>query len=646
MGTTGQIAIGARGVFAYGEERDWGQPIPPNFRVDFKTESFNNEIGNLLSEALNPSRGTSKRVPGTSNITGDVAIEQNTEGYGTWYKHALGDYVTLTAADGGIRAQVNTAYTTGGAGPHELVVTGDVTGVFETGGANYTIAVVYKDSSDDLQAVTGLAYTAAFAAGETTFTLTGGDPGVSINQGAWIIQSNATDWTGVYSHYIESGPTLPTGMTFEVGRDLAYFIYGGCKCNTLEETYTAQEILQATFSWIGRGEYSGADLLSAATSATTELDLTNYTLDYYSASQNIGYAFADDGAVFTDETTAANNNTADDVTLLPVTPAVDDAYYFGADDVFPAIEIIISTAAVTANWTITWEYWDGTAWSTLLFNNQETVDLDEAAGTYVNSFDLPSDWASTTVNAQAAYWVRARVSAYTAGTGPIGQRLYLGPGIIGFNKVGEVQVGSENEIAYDGTEVSITAGTAKLKNITNWASDSDHAAGEPVAVQGHWDDPADPPTTDPLSSFQAAVYLDGVAQEVLSGSWTLNNNLFADKFQLGDRFRAGLPEQLRTVEGVLNVEFDDEILYHKYINATSAYLEFRSVDEGEVINGAGNDVYRQKHVLFPNIEFTGTTPQIGGPDQITHDMNFTALVDQENSMNEVVVILVNTVATI
>jgi hypothetical protein len=54
-------------------------------------------------------------------------------------------------------------------------------------------------------------------------------------------------------------------------------------------------------------------------------------------------------------------------------------------------------------------------------------------------------------------------------------------------------------------------------------------------------------------------------------------------------------------------------------------------------------VYRQVHFIFPNVEFTGTTPQIGGPEIIEHDMNFTALRDVDDDMNELAVIFVNTI---
>jgi len=40
-------------------------------------------------------------------------------------------------------------------------------------------------------------------------------------------------------------------------------------------------------------------------------------------------AYADDGGTFTDESTEALDSTADDMTLLPATPAQEDAYYWG-----------------------------------------------------------------------------------------------------------------------------------------------------------------------------------------------------------------------------------------------------------------------------------------------------------------------------
>jgi hypothetical protein len=643
MGTQGEIAIGARGRLSYAEELNWGVPLPPTHRVDFKTESLTNEQGDLRSEALNPSRGVARRVRGTSNISGDIAIEQSTEGYETWYKHALGDRVTINKADGGIRTRVTAVYV-GGAGTLNV----EDTAAFQAGGGDWALTVIYKDASG-LLVTAPLVYSAK---GATTFTLGASPLPPAIHKGAWIIQRYAgvqTWWNSVYTHYIEAAATLPQGICFEVGRDLAYFVYSGCKANQLEGTFTAQEILQATFSWIGRAEYSGADLKTATTSASTEIELTNFAYDYRSASGPIGYAKQDDGAVFTDETTAANNDTANDVNFFAAGgTALNDAYYFGSDEVFTALELKISTPAIAPDWTVVWEYYNGSAWVTLPMTvNAFGVMGMLVAGNFVSYWTAPANWAKTTVDTDNAYYIRMRVTVPgVATTYPLGQRVWLGPGIVGFAKTGKVQVESENGILYTGIETEVSTGVAKLTGVSNWMSGSNHAVGVPVGVQQTWGSSVEePPDVNPLSSFEAAVYIDGSAQEVLSGSFTLNNNLYADKYQLGDKFRAGLPEQQRTVEGTLNVEFDDLTLYHRFINGTAGLLEFRCVDETELIGtnttDATADVYRQLHYIFPNIQFTGTTPVIGGPDQIVHDMNFVALVDADNQMNELGIFFVN-----
>lgn len=137
-------------------------------------------------------------------------------------------------------------------------------------------------------------------------------------------------------------------------------------------------------------------------------------------------AFANDGGAFTDQTTAAGNATANDMTLLPAVPVVDDAYYFGDDsDKFDTVRINIGTAGV-GTWTITWEYYNGAAWVSLSGISDGTTGF-KTAGTNDVDWTRPSDWALTTVNGFSAYWVRARVSAYTSiTTQPLGTQAWTG----------------------------------------------------------------------------------------------------------------------------------------------------------------------------------------------------------------------------
>jgi len=187
----------------------------------------------------------------------------------------------------------------------------------------------------------------------------------------------------------------------------------------------------------------------------------------YNVDRAIDAAIAYDGGVYTDETTAANNTTTDDMTLLPASPAVDDAYYFGYDYRTRKITLNISTAGV-GTWTITWEYYNGSSW-TALSNVSDGTSGFTASGTNNITYTLPTDWAKTTVNGIEKYFIRARLSSFTSiTTQPKGAQAY-GHGSIIIDKsyvtlegVGEasklyladgsnvnVIIAGENNTAYD-----------------------------------------------------------------------------------------------------------------------------------------------------------------------------------------------------
>jgi hypothetical protein len=139
----------------------------------------------------------------------------------------------------------------------------------------------------------------------------------------------------------------------------------------------------------------------------------------------VGGAVADDGGVQTNETSAANNDTANDMTLLPAVPAVDDAYCFGHASLWDWLELRIGTAG-NGIWTIVWEYWNGAAWSALPGINDGTSGF-VLSGTRLVTFTRPGDWAQTSVGGISnLYWIRARVSAYTSIiTQPKGTRAFV-----------------------------------------------------------------------------------------------------------------------------------------------------------------------------------------------------------------------------
>jgi len=127
--------------------------------------------------------------------------------------------------------------------------------------------------------------------------------------------------------------------------------------------------------------------------------------------------------VWTDVTTDLGDAGDDDVS--PFQPnlhgTVEDAFYVGHDTLkFCKILFDIGTAAVHTQTNI-WEYWDGSAWSTIATLEDKTNNFEASAADGVTlSFVPPSDWAINTTtngpNSTAGYFIRLRTSAWTSST--------------------------------------------------------------------------------------------------------------------------------------------------------------------------------------------------------------------------------------
>lgn len=125
------------------------------------------------------------------------------------------------------------------------------------------------------------------------------------------------------------------------------------------------------------------------------------------------------GAV-TSETVDISDAGTNDVTCPPVVGA-NDVIYFGTEYKFETLEITVGTAGVYTA-TLVWEYWTGSAWSTLTVT--DGTNYFKNAGTNNVTWTAPSNWARTSVVSAASgtyqykYWVRCRVSAFTSVTTP------------------------------------------------------------------------------------------------------------------------------------------------------------------------------------------------------------------------------------
>lgn len=134
-------------------------------------------------------------------------------------------------------------------------------------------------------------------------------------------------------------------------------------------------------------------------------------------------AQSDDGGVFTNETTDANSVGLGDVTLTPAVPVVNDAFYVGAAAPFDRARFSISAAGT--NYTVIWEYHNGTAW-TALNNVTDKTNAFKNAGTALDvTWDMPADWRAVLVNSIGPYFfVRARVATVSTPTGATGSQVW------------------------------------------------------------------------------------------------------------------------------------------------------------------------------------------------------------------------------
>ena len=123
----------------------------------------------------------------------------------------------------------------------------------------------------------------------------------------------------------------------------------------------------------------------------------------------------DNGTGFTNETVPATDDVTDDVAMLPATPALNDAFYLGYSATFRHGLINLSTSGV-GTYTITWEYFNGAAFVALAGVTDGTLGFQAGTGFRTVFFTVPGDWASTTVNSVAAFYIRGRISAFTSST--------------------------------------------------------------------------------------------------------------------------------------------------------------------------------------------------------------------------------------
>ncbi len=207
-----------------------------------------------------------------------------------------------------------------------------------------------------------------------------------------------------------------TGVLADTGYNYILKIYIPAAIYTASNVNVGANRIVQTIEFTGEYDSTSDSVMYA--------ELTN-TVTQYSASESVEAAIALDGAVYSDETTEANEVTANDMTLLPAAPAEDDAYYIGGTFPFQQARINIGTQGV-GTWTVTWEYWNGSAWTALSDVVDGTTGFTATTGNKDITFTMPTAWLPTSVNSQDAFYIRGRVSAYTSiTTQPLGTQAWV-----------------------------------------------------------------------------------------------------------------------------------------------------------------------------------------------------------------------------
>jgi hypothetical protein len=121
------------------------------------------------------------------------------------------------------------------------------------------------------------------------------------------------------------------------------------------------------------------------------------------------------GSTFADVTTAASSTSTGDVTMLG---AVGDILDLGSATPFDFVRLTFDTTPNGG--TRTWQYWDGSTWSTLTVS-AGTGSANLTSSSNELTWTPPTDWTTTTVNGASAYWIRSvNATLYsTAGVGSV-----------------------------------------------------------------------------------------------------------------------------------------------------------------------------------------------------------------------------------
>lgn len=603
-------ATGARATITLGEQTAYATAVAPTHGLDFLDESLSATETTLQSNAIRSDRGRHKLIRGDLDIGGDINFELAVSGFGMLFRHALGDYIKVSNADGGIRARVAaSAVETLDAAEHAndgaeiMVLADEANTLFPLTGGTDEMTIVYRDTDNALA------------------------------------QTNDVEYEGmnVYARsYVSAAPVDPdTTYTGYVAESVVSIV--------VAPEYVDGVATNITFNDAGGVILYGDNRTSIRYFEATDLGAGNGTRLYLDPSQaTVGdsttYPAEDDGVIVKaciSHVTGFGSPTGFSTGAFLYHQS--DDYTAGGETVYTH-HIERGRALPTAGLTV-------------------EVDRDAVifvySGIKVNTLQVDFQ-ASSIVTGSFSLLGRAE---HTSGSLvfdviPGATELFIDDKYaVAFNTSGgTINLGERTGITYTTVEQDYNGtGNTRLSGIPSTgdaAIDRFSPAGTNVDPRTSTAISSPQVGNDtPLTTFESTVYIDGFYEEVLAGSITLNNNLNPDKKGMGSRFRFALIEQQAEVNANLTLEFDDGKNYIKFIEGTNFVTEFKCISEDATSEIGTTDVLSQAHFLMHKCKFDGETPNVEGVQYITHEAPITAVVDDELNTTDLIIILVNREST-
>lgn len=250
----------------------------------------------------------------------------------------------------------------------------------------------------------------------------------------------------------------------------------------------------------------------------------------------------EDGTGFTNDTDDLNSSGGTDVLPWPDPESVNDAFYFGKDNLFELLLVDIATQGVSSAGATIWEYWDGDSWETLTVTDDSDSGngaFTETAGRHLISWTPPSDWARTNVSNQPAsapvnlYYIRVRVTAENYSTAPVLHVAFVGGELQLKARVADTGIGTAGGATGDSNYYILGDPLVDLANndviIASTSRKTFDVNGSPSNVG--------PSADTDITAVHAAISVDITEQGADPFSIDINNSSNKTVSQMYERFK-------------------------------------------------------------------------------------------------------------